>query len=309
MASAMLLMTSCSSSTAKEEVSEKEEQEEVTAFYKGADISWVTEMEAGGHKFYNADNNKNHIKIYFTTDTDGALSESKAVACDIEGNSSKDFVEYVFDFSENKHWSGNITKIRVDPFDCGGSFEIDYIRFVIDKSMLEAVQKAEEERIEATKKDEEESLAEFNNDSDFENFKPFGMTGEVSGGILKGEGVERTSHPPFDPMLTKGGLNVSTADFDKVVIGMKHKLAEGKTSTHLQVFFTTDVSGGLSEAKSKKHTVSGNSSDKVVEYVLDFSDNAEWTGNITSIRFDPLDCGGTFEIDYIKVEIYSTQVD
>ena len=55
LASAMLLMTSCSSSTAKEEVSEKEEQEEVTTFYKGADISWVTEMEAGGHKFYNAD--------------------------------------------------------------------------------------------------------------------------------------------------------------------------------------------------------------------------------------------------------------
>ena len=111
------------------------------------------------HKFYDADNNKNHIKIYFTTDTDGALIESKAVVCGITGNRSEDFVEYVFDFSENKHWSGNITKIRVDPMDCGGSFEIDYIRFVIDKSMLEAAQKAEAERAEAAKKDEEERLA------------------------------------------------------------------------------------------------------------------------------------------------------
>ena len=107
----------------------------------------------------------------------------------------------------------------------------------------------------------------------------------------------------FDP-ITKGHeyiVNECLKNFDKVVIGMKHKLAEGKTSTHLQVFFTTDVSGGLSEAKSKKHTVSGNSSDKVIEYVLDFSDNAEWTGNITSIRFDPLDCGGSFEIDYVRL--------
>ena len=56
LASVMLMMTSCSSSTGKEEVSGKEEEktEEVVEFYKGADISWVTEMEAGGHKFYNA---------------------------------------------------------------------------------------------------------------------------------------------------------------------------------------------------------------------------------------------------------------
>ena len=55
--SALWGLTACSSSSSKDmEEPEKEEEkvEEVTDFYKGADISWVTEMESKGHKFYNA---------------------------------------------------------------------------------------------------------------------------------------------------------------------------------------------------------------------------------------------------------------
>ena len=52
LASSMWAMTACSSSSTKEEEM-KEEKEEVVDFYKGADISWVTEMESKGHQFYN----------------------------------------------------------------------------------------------------------------------------------------------------------------------------------------------------------------------------------------------------------------
>ena len=55
--SAFFMMTGCSSSPSIEMESEKTEndQEEVADFYKGADISWVTELESKGHKFYNAE--------------------------------------------------------------------------------------------------------------------------------------------------------------------------------------------------------------------------------------------------------------
>ena len=55
LATACWAMMGCSSNSSKEEVPEKEEEkvEEVTAFYKGADISWVTELESKGQKFYN----------------------------------------------------------------------------------------------------------------------------------------------------------------------------------------------------------------------------------------------------------------
>ena len=53
LASAMWMMLGCSSSSTKEEPKE-EKVEEVVYFYKGADISWVTELESKGQKFYNA---------------------------------------------------------------------------------------------------------------------------------------------------------------------------------------------------------------------------------------------------------------
>ena len=53
LASACWGLISCSSSSTKMEEPEKEEIE-VVDFYKGADISWVTELELKGHKFYNA---------------------------------------------------------------------------------------------------------------------------------------------------------------------------------------------------------------------------------------------------------------
>ena len=52
LASSMWAMTACSSSSTKEEEL-KDEKEEVVEFYKGADISWATEMESKGHRFYN----------------------------------------------------------------------------------------------------------------------------------------------------------------------------------------------------------------------------------------------------------------
>ena len=53
LASSMWAMTACSSSSTKEEEM-KDEIVEVVDFYKGADISWVTELESKGQKFYNA---------------------------------------------------------------------------------------------------------------------------------------------------------------------------------------------------------------------------------------------------------------
>ena len=53
LASACWGLMGCSSSSMKVEEPEKEDTE-VVDFYKGADISWVTELESKGQKFYNA---------------------------------------------------------------------------------------------------------------------------------------------------------------------------------------------------------------------------------------------------------------
>ena len=51
--STMWTISACSSSSTKEEQNE-EKVEEMVGIYKGADISWVTELESKGQKFYNA---------------------------------------------------------------------------------------------------------------------------------------------------------------------------------------------------------------------------------------------------------------
>ena len=51
LASTCWAIMGCSSSSNKTETFEKEEEK--VEFFKGADISWLTEMESKGHKFYN----------------------------------------------------------------------------------------------------------------------------------------------------------------------------------------------------------------------------------------------------------------
>lgn len=69
------------------------------------------------------------LVVYFASSA-GGLSESRTYRKQLEQTSNGEFVEYTFDLSENKDWTGTISTIRVDPFNnVPGEFWIDYIRF------------------------------------------------------------------------------------------------------------------------------------------------------------------------------------
>ena len=53
LASALWGLMACSSSSSKDMEEPEKEEVVVVDFYKGADISWVTELESKGHQFYN----------------------------------------------------------------------------------------------------------------------------------------------------------------------------------------------------------------------------------------------------------------
>ncbi len=142
---------------------------------------------------------------------------------------------------------------------------------------------------------------EFDVPGDIEGFKPGYVTIAVKDGFLVGTAVERAGqNPPYDPMFNMTGIEINTLECNKMVIGMKHKLQEGKESASLQVFFATKTSPNLSEDKSAVTPLKGKESTEVVEYVMDFSNNENWTGVVNAIRVDPFYCGGSFEIDYIR---------
>ena len=61
LASTCWAIMGCSSSSNKTETFEKEEEK--VEFFKGADISWLTEMESKGHKFYNVNGQERECTV------------------------------------------------------------------------------------------------------------------------------------------------------------------------------------------------------------------------------------------------------
>ena len=94
------------------------------------------------------------LEIFFATDKSPGLAQKKSARAALEGNVGA-MKEYTIDFSENEDWNGTVTQIRVDPIACGGHFDIDYIRFVIDEETL----KANQAKLEAERKAAEERAA------------------------------------------------------------------------------------------------------------------------------------------------------
>lgn len=93
-------------------------------------------------------------------------------------------------------------------------------------------------------------------------------------------------------------MNANTVCYNRIVIGMKHRLADDIPDGALVVYFTTDSDPAIGENKrSDSVKLIGHDSDNVNEYIVDFSENEQWKGIITGIRIDPFSGGGSFDID------------
>ena len=142
---------------------------------------------------------------------------------------------------------------------------------------------------------------EFEIPGDNEGFSAADGTLVVYGGFFSGEALKRDSqNPPYDPRYTLSGLNVPTASYKKIVIGMKHKLEPGVTSSKTEVFFITSSDASWNQNKAHSVELRGAQSEEIVEYTIDFSSNPGWKDSVTAIRFDPISCGGSYDIDYIR---------
>ncbi len=70
--------------------------------------------------------------LYYITDIDSTWNEEKTIKFSLRNKNS--WRIYSQDLSELIPWqnAGRITGLRLDPFNCSGTFEIDYIRFIED---------------------------------------------------------------------------------------------------------------------------------------------------------------------------------
>ena len=72
------------------------------------------------------------FQVFFATDSDGDLSESKSAKCaySVLTPDKDGYMTAVFDFSENLSWKGKITAFRFDPANSAGEYYIDKIFLV-----------------------------------------------------------------------------------------------------------------------------------------------------------------------------------
>ncbi|MBM7568921.1 hypothetical protein [Paenibacillus sacheonensis] len=116
-------------------------------------------------------------------------------------------------------------------------------------------------------------------------------TGSVAGGDLTvtSSGGDPFLHSPDNLAITNPSVN------RYVRVRMKNNTG----GTTAQVYFTTTSDTSWSEPKSKAFTITPNSG--YVDYVVDMSTVAGWSGTIKQIRLDPLTVSGTANIDYIRI--------
>jgi|GEM_PF-801393 len=131
----------------------------------------------------------------------------------------------------------------------------------------------------------------FNTDSDMEGWSLANqLSGSVSGGVLA---LTSSGTDPY--MFSSDNLGINAGSNGHVYVRLKNN----SSSTGIQVYFITNSDTSYGESKVVNYEISSYSDYAV--YDLDMSANANWTGTIKQIRFDPANAGGTIEIDYIRI--------
>ncbi|MBM7568379.1 hypothetical protein [Paenibacillus sacheonensis] len=116
------------------------------------------------------------------------------------------------------------------------------------------------------------------------------LTSSVSGGSLH---LSSSGTDPY--MFSSDNLGIAASGNGHVYVRLKNT----SSSTGIQIYFITNSDTSYGESKVVNLPVTANSDYTV--YDLNMSGNANWTGTIKQLRFDPANASGTIDVDYIKV--------
>lgn len=109
-----------------------------------------------------------------------------------------------------------------------------------------------------------------------------------------------------NPRIVLSGLNISADNYVGFEVVMKHKLAS-KPSTNMLLYYTGTDKNGTAFSANDAYTAkailsSNNSGDNYVYYYLDLTSAEKWNGSqISSLRFDPINELGDFEVESIRL--------
>ncbi len=164
-------------------------------------------------------------------------------------------------------------------------------------------------KVEIRMKGYEEALAsrkinefEFNLNGDTENWSVSGGSGVVENGCIKIQAIHNGTR--FDPQMQNSKFNADTLMYDKIEVRVRPTFTGTDTSGRdMTIYFSTDINTKLREAQTVHRSYKDYTPDAEGFYTVtfDMKENEFWVGNAKTIRFDPANCDGYFEIDYLKL--------
>lgn len=118
------------------------------------------------------------------------------------------------------------------------------------------------------------------------------VSGNVSGGVLN---LNITGGDPY--IHSPDNLNISASTYRFIKIRLKNT----SNGNEAKFYWITTSNTQWNETKSISFTTTRNDTD-FKEYIIDLTNNSNWTGTLKQIRFDPPGSSGSVSIDYIKLE-------
>ncbi len=151
-----------------------------------------------------------------------------------------------------------------------------------------------------------ENSFEFNIPGDTEGFTASSATGAVLDGkyVLTATPVSYNK-TGYDPQIVNKGVFINTDVYNVIEIRYRPLYSEGVDfgTDGLAVYFATTAETGLDEKKTFRSSYKSLTPDAegFVTVRFDCNKNEKWTTNVTTLRIDPGNYGGFYEIDYIRV--------
>ena len=174
--------------------------------------------------------------------------------------------------------SPNGNGVRVDPFNYSSDGTVDD-NFFIDYIMM----------------DMGRTIGwEFDHDADFQNTTLVNFSASA---VLNGTLSGTASSTLADTQVWLLGNGATGPAIDGDIYKYVEIRMKGDAGDRIDLFWNTAARGGL----TPKVDVEASADGEWATYMLDFSDEDDWTGDLTAFRLDPTaSTSATFEVDYVR---------
>ena len=148
-----------------------------------------------------------------------------------------------------------------------------------------------------------ENEYEFNVDTDLEGWVIACASGSVAGGNLVFE-AKTNNGGAYDPQVMNNNVVINTQFYKTCEVRVRPNFTNpAAVNSPFTLYFGTNGQPGLDEKKTSKVYLADIKPDEEGYYTItfDLSANELWSGTALTLRFDPTNSAGLYEIDYIRM--------